>query len=116
MAFEREVLKSAISQLVGEIYNDDFDKFGLQIQVRLLPKFVEGSNLLSVFDWINAFRMSPAPNPPILNAPFYISKVLYKQSSDNKTNLGHFCLNFHVSVVTLTIERPPPYSNLLSIL
>lgn len=50
MAFEREVLKSAISQLVGEIYNDDFDKFGLQIQVRLLPKFVEGSNLLSVFD------------------------------------------------------------------
>ena len=71
MSFERGVLKATISQLFGEICKDDSDGFKLQRQRRFLPEFIEGSNLPSLSDWINVFRMLLAWNPPVLNTLSY---------------------------------------------
>ena len=40
----------ALNQFVAEIYEDDFNAFSLQPQVRLLTEFVKDSNLSSLYN------------------------------------------------------------------
>ena len=44
--------------IVWEIYKEDFNNFSLQVQLRLLPEFIQVSNFFSISDLINAFIVS----------------------------------------------------------
>ena len=45
---ERDFIKLTLSHFVAEIYEDVFNALGLYTKVRLLPRYVKVSNLISL--------------------------------------------------------------------
>ena len=78
---------SILSMFVAEIYEDNFNAFSLQTQVRLLPEVTKGSNLHHYIT--DAFKLLPASNHPII-ARFQVFKVDFSSSSPQMLFISYF--------------------------
>ena len=68
--------------IICEIYKDDLDAFGLQAQLKLLPEFVEDSNLF-LSELINSFGAFPASKQSILAEAFKLIKLILVAPATN---------------------------------
>ena len=71
---------------VAEIYEDNFNAFSLQTQVRFLPEVTKGSNL---HHYTDAFKLLPASNHPII-ARFQVFKVDFSSSWPQMLFISYF--------------------------
>ena len=64
-------------EVAGEVYRDDFYAFNVEAQVKILPKFIEGLNLSSLSNLINAFKVVPGLSQTIVPGfPKFLKLIL----------------------------------------